>query len=331
MPVRDAANSEQSPSRRGQGIALSLLFVAGVVNFFDRTALSIANTSVRAEMHLSATEIGWLLSAFSLAYGLAQLPLVEILQRVSPRTVLGAGLAVWSAAQMLTGFIRTLPSFLTMRVLLGAGESPFYPCGVQVVRDWFPQRSRGRATAVMSMSQTLGLAAAPPALTWLLIRSGWRTMFLVLGAAGLLAAAAWILFYREPPHVAAGFLDTHPGSQNGLWRTLLGRRMVWGMMLGFGGINYTNWLYTAWLPGYLETAHHVSLRRTGWMAAVPFLGGAAGMFTSGALADLLARRGLSPALIHRRNLVGGMVCSAAGTWVVAESTSVTRAVAGVTA
>jgi sugar phosphate permease len=156
-------NSTQVRSLRShQGITLSLLFLAGVVNFLDRSSLSVANTTIRAEMHLNATQVGWLLSAFSLAYGFAQLPLIGLLDRAGTRSVLGAGLALWSAAQLLTGFVRSLPSFLVLRILLGAGEAPFYPSGVRGVREWFTTDTRGRATAVMSMSQTLGLAVAPP-------------------------------------------------------------------------------------------------------------------------------------------------------------------------
>src|SRR5690242_15775198 len=72
---------ESRDLRRHQSITLTLLFMAGVVNFFDRSSLSIANTLVRSDLHLSATQMGWLLSAFSLAYGFAQLPLIGLLDR----------------------------------------------------------------------------------------------------------------------------------------------------------------------------------------------------------------------------------------------------------
>ncbi len=314
--------------RVGQRVTLLLLFAAGVVNFFDRTALSVANTTVAGELHLSATDMGWLLSAFSLAYGLAQLPLVALLRRVSTRAVLGTGLVVWSGAQALTALVGGMPTFLALRGLLGVGESPFYPCGVQVVRDWFPESARGRATAVMSMSQTLGLAAAPPLLTALMLRSGWRGMFASLGLAGLLVAGAWWALYRPHPDAA---WSTTGGPPDAVWRELLCSRTVWGMMLGFGGVNYTNWLYTAWLPGYLQTARHVSVRGAGWLAAVPFLAGALGMLTSGVVTDALGRRGRRLATVHRGNLVLGMTVSAASTFLVAGSTSTAGAVAGISA
>lgn len=321
--------------RRHQTITLSLLFLAGVVNFFDRTSLSIANTTVRAEMHLNATEMGWLLSAFSLAYGVAQLPLIGLLDRAGTRKVLGGGLILWSAAQMLTGLVRGFPTFLGLRILLGFGEAPFYPAGVRSTREWFSPATRGRATAVMNTSQTIGLAVAPPALTGIMLALGWRAMFVVLGAAGLVVAAAWITLhrarqhteFREPEPVQGAALQ--PQAPEAAWRALIRQRTVWGMMLGWGGINYTVWLYLAWLPAYLQVERHLSLAKTGWVAAVPFLAGAAGMLSSGVIADWLARAGAPLTVVHRRNIIFGMIVSGASTFLVARSDSTVEAVAGI--
>lgn len=323
--------SREGRSLRGhQAVTLGLLFAAGVVNFLDRASLSVANTTIRGEMHLDGTQMGWLLSAFSLAYGFGQLPLIGLLDRVGTRPVLGAGLALWSGAQMLTGFVRGFPTFLALRVLLGVGEAPFYPAGVRSVREWFSTETRGRATAVMSMSQTLGLAVAPPVLTWIMLRFGWRMMFIGLGAAGLLMAAVWVSFHRARRETSfRDETEAGGGTMKGALGLLLRQRTVWGMMLGFGGINYTNWLYVAWLPGYLQAERHLSLARSGWVASIPFLVGACGMFSSGAVSDFVASRGVPLTTVHRRNLVAGMIVSAASTFVVAHSSSTAMAVAGI--
>ena len=329
----DLISTESSGSRtlvQHQAITLSLLFMAGLVNFMDRASLAIANSTVRAEMHLTATQMGWLLSAFSLAYGFAQLPLIGLLDRAGTRSVLGVGLVVWSTAQMLTGLVRGFPSFVLMRVLLGAGEAPFYPSGVRCTREWFTSATRGRATAVLSSSQTIGLAIAPPVLTWIMLSIGWRAMFVVLGASGLFVAAAWISFHR--PRSDTPFRELEPAlatRQEGAWKALLRQRTVWGMMLGWSGINYTVWLYVAWLPGYLQVQRHLSLTRSGWVAAIPFLAGALGMFASGILSDKLSSAGVALTTVHRSNLVGGMVVSAASTFLVARSQTTTQAVAGI--
>jgi cyanate permease len=113
------------------------------------------------------------------------------------------------------------------------------------------------------------------------------------------------------------------------WKALIRQRTAWGMMLGWGGVNYTVWLYVTWLPGYLQVQRHLSLASSGWVASIPFLAGAAGMFSSGVISDWLARSGTALSTIHRRNLVVGMVVSAASTFVVAHSGSTTQAVAGI--
>ncbi len=325
MPA--AIKSERS-LRAHQVITLGLLFAAGVVNFFDRSSLSIANTTVRAELHLSGTEMGWLLSAFSFAYGLSQLPLIGLLDRLGTRTVLGAGLAVWSGAQLLTGLVRSFPMFIAFRILLGVGEAPFYPAGVRSVREWFTQRTRGRATAIMSSSQTFGLAVAPPLLTVLMIHVGWRAMFMILGGAGLVVSVLWVMLHQ--PRSATPYAEAVTVAPvHSAFADLIKQRTAWGMMLGFGGINYTNWLYTAWLPGYLQTERHLSLAKSGWLAAIPFLAGAAGMLTSGASADFFVRRGIQLTTLHRVQLVVGMVISAGATFFVSRSGSTQAAITGI--
>ena len=312
-------------------MTLSLLFLAGLVNFFDRSSLSVANTTVRAELHLSATQMGWLLSAFSLAYGISQLPLIGLLDRLTTRSILSMGLGIWSSAQLLTGLVSSFPMFLVFRVLLGVGEAPFYPTAVRSVGEWFSSRTRGRATAIMSSSQTFGLAIAPPVLTVLMIHTGWRAMFMLLGAVGLPVALLWYALHRSRGTTVHSDEEAGPRAQ-GLLHVLgklLRQRTAWGMMLGFGGINYTAWLYISWLPGYLQTERHMSLAKSGWLAAIPFLAGACGMLCSGFSVDWFARRGASLATVHRVQLVAGMMLSAGCTLVVARCQTTQQAVEGI--
>ena len=86
------------------------------------------------------------------------------------------------------------------------------------------------------------------------------------------------------------------------------------MMLGWSGINYPVWLYTAWVPEYLQTARNLDIWKSGWLSAIPFLFGALGMALSGLISDLLVRRGIGLAKVHRLNVVAGMLLSATGTF-----------------
>ena len=141
--------------------AVSFLFVAGIVNYLDRVSFSIANTSIRADLGLSGTQIGALLSAFSLAYGVAQLPIGLMLDRLGSRAILAAGMFVWSLAQMATGLVSSFAGFMTTRVSLAAGEAPMMPCGVKVMNDWFGVRDRGLPTGLLTASNTLGVTLGP--------------------------------------------------------------------------------------------------------------------------------------------------------------------------
>jgi len=299
---------------------LSLLVLGGIVNFLDRSALSIANTTMRSELGFSATQIGLLLSAFSLAYGLAQIPAGWLLDRFGARVILSAGMMLWSLAQMATGAVSGMASLLGTRVGLGVGEAPFFPGGVKVIRDWYEGRERGMPMGVLNASTTLGQAVAPPLLTLMLLRYGWRSMFVVIGLLGVVVALAWYPVYRERQPGQAEDRVEH-GIPFSEWGQLFRQRTVWGMMLGFSGINYTAWLYLAWLPGYLQAAHHLSLAKTGWFAAIPFLMGSAGMLVNGAVADRLVRSGSDPLRSRKMLIVSGMICSAACTLLVTRASS----------
>ena len=177
--------------------AVSFLFVAGIVNYLDRVSFSIANTSIRADLGLSGTQIGALLSAFSLAYGVAQLPIGLMLDRLGSRAILAAGMFVWSLAQMATGLVSSFAGFMTTRISLGAGEAPMMPCGVKVMNDWFGVRDRGLPTGLLTASNTLGVTLAPPVLTVIMLAFGWRAMFVSVGLFSLLLSLAWYPLYRD--------------------------------------------------------------------------------------------------------------------------------------
>lgn len=321
-----------------QTVSLLLLFLAGIINFLDRGSLSIANQAIRGDLGLSATEFGVLLSAFSLSYGITQLPSGLLLDRFGPRVVLGGGLLFWSAMQALAGSVNSFSHFIMLRIGLGIGEAPFMPSGVKVISDWFNARERGLPMGIFNSSTTIGQAFAPPILVALMLAFGWRTMFVMIGAAGIVIALCWYAWYRNRDRFVLTpeeqqYLDSgsKPQSKNRVslkeWGSLFKRRTVWGMILGFSGVNYTGWLYLSWLPGYLQAERGLSLANTGWVAAIPFLFGSVGMLVNGTVADRLAKKGYSLIKSRKALICFGLVCSAACTLLVVQSTTTTMAVA----
>ncbi len=322
------ANSQTG--KRTRVAVVTLLVAAGVLDFLDRGSLSVANGPIRADLHLSGTQMGALLSLFSFAYGLAQLPLGALLDRFGGRVLLGTGLLLWSVAQAATALVSSFGWFVPLRLLLGIGEAPFFPAGVQAIEGWFAPEERGRPTGLLNASTMLGQAVSPPLLTVLMLHEGWRSMFAVIGALGIVLALVWFPLFQNPPRDAPAseepFNPSDEHSRTRQWLALFRSPTMWGMLLGFSGINYTGWLYLAWLPGYLEQSRHVSIAHAGTLTAVPFLMGAAGMFGSGLVADALVRRGVDPMRCRKVLILSGMVASACFTFFVADAASTRAAV-----
>ncbi|AJY13653.1 MFS transporter [Burkholderia dolosa] len=300
--------------RRGQRIALALLMVSGIVNYLDRGTLAVASSAIRGDLGLSLGQMGLLLSAFSWSYALCQFPVGGLVDRVGPRRLLGIGLIVWSLAQAAGGLVSTFGWFIVARIVLGIGEAPQFPSAARVVSNWFPLRARGTPTGIFNAASPLGTALAPLLLSVLVATLDWRWAFIATGAAGLVVAAVWFALYRDPVRAQLtaterAYLDADadnavaaPKLTFADWRGLFSHGTTWGMLIGFFGSVYLNWVYLTWLPGYLTMERHMSLIRTGFAASVPFLCGFVGSLLAGWLSDLVTRRSRSP-VVSRRNAV----------------------------
>ena len=290
--------------RRFRALSLGLLVASGMVNMMDRSTLAIAAPLVRQDLGLSVQDMGMLLSAFLWTYAVAQLPIGALVDRAGPRLLLACGQIVWSVAQAACGLVGSFGQFFAARMVLGVGEAPQFPICARVVRDCFAPRDRGLPTGIFLTASTLGPALSAPFITWLMLSFGWRWMFAIMGLAGIAVALVWFAFYRNPAKLALDADDRRYLAEDETisarhitfaeWRSLFAHRTTWGMVLGFFGVIYLVWVYTAWLPGYLEMQRHMSIPHTGLIAAIPFLFGTLGSLCGGRLVDRLAASGLAP-------------------------------------
>ena len=321
-----------------QTVSLALLVTAGTVNYIDRATLAVANPLIRQDLGLSVGDMGLLLSAFLWAYAFAQLPAGALADRLGSRRMLTIGLSVWSLGQMLGGAVTSFWQFIGARIILGAGEAPHFPTCARISRDWFNLRQRGTATGIWNCASSLGSFIALPLLTFLMTAFGWRAMFVSMGVAGLALAALYYALFRNPEEVdltpeeraflnegdAAGARSRVTWSD---WRRLFGFRTTWGMIVGYFGCIYVTWLYTAWLPGYLEIERHFTIGKTGILAAIPFAFGVVGGVLGGRVVDMLARRGVDPMMSRKAPMAASLVLTALFTLIAAVTPSDTLAIA----
>ncbi len=306
-----------------------LLVAAGCVNYLDRAAVAVAEPQLHQELKLSYDQLGLLLSAFAWSYGLAQIPAGTLIDRFGPRRILGAGLILWSIAQMTATSVHSLGQFILARVALGLGKSPMYIGGSRVCTDWFELEQRALPIAIFNSSSGLAPALAPPLLTWLMLAFGWRMMFLIAGLAGFAIAIFWVLFYRGPQSAGIPAADLaeirrhdsarieHVGFRQAVW--LLRFPTAWGMFFGFFGVVYISWLYATWLPTYLENARHQSIASAGFWAAVPLGAGFLGALAGGFISQWLGKRGVDAVTACRMPTIAGLL--AAGAFTLAGSVS----------
>jgi MFS family permease len=306
-------------TRRLRNTGVLLLVIAGCVNYLDRSAVSVGNPEIRKSLGFSYTQMGLLLSTFAWAYGFAQIPAGIAVDKFGARKALGLGMVLWSVAQIGAGFVGSLAEFIAARVALGLGESPMYIGGTRICADWFEAKKRALPIAIFNSSSALAPAVAPPVLTVLMLAFGWHAMFILAGLAGFAVAVAWVVFYRDPfeARIAPEELAVihsgdspdvvHVGVSQIFW--LLRFRTSWGMFFGFFGVVYIYWLYATWLPGYLETARHLSIARAGIVAAIPLAAGFVGAVAGGFVSEALGRR-MDAAAACRLPTIAGLVVTA---------------------
>ena len=307
---------------RARLLILVLLFFGTLLNYLDRTILSIAAPPMREELGLDAAVMGVVFSAFSWTYALAQIPGGVLIDRIGVRLAYFLSVSLWSAFTLLQGFSTGLASLLGYRLGLGVAEAPAYPCNSRVLNTWFPQSERARATGVYSVGQYAGLAFLSPLLFWVVATFGWRMLFIGAGVAGLLFAIVWWMAYRDPSqsqrinqaeidYLAAGGAISAPAEPIAFsWaniRFLLRQRQVLGASIGQFTSNSTLVFFLTWFPTYLATERHMGWIKVGFFAVMPYIAAACGVLAGGALSDLLLKRSGSANLARKLPIVAGLL------------------------
>lgn len=331
-PTSRTPSPNIAPSRK-RFFIMGLLFVTVVINYLDRSNLSIAAPELFRELGIDPVHAGLIFSAFGWTYALMQIPGGWLVDRVAPRTLYAAALILWSAATVLLGFAGSFVALFALRLVVGALEAPAYPINNRVVTAWFPTRERATAIGFYTSGQFVGLAFLTPVLAWLQASMGWHMVFVSTGLAGIAWGVIWFAIYREPRAFrgvnqaeikliseGGGLVDM--GSKQAVaasvrtastWRDfkfVLGRRKLWGVYIGQFAVNSTLWFFLTWFPTYLVKYRGMDFIKSGFLASLPFLAAFVGVLSSGLLSDWLIRRGASQGFARKLPIISGLLVSA---------------------
>ena len=266
-----------APSR-ARHLVIVFAVTLAIITYIDRVCISQAMPSIQKEFALSDKQVGWLFSAFTLAYGLFEIPCGWLGDKFGPRMMLVRVVAMWSIFTAFTGAARGFVTLLISRFCFGIGEAGCFPNISKVFTIWLPSRERVRAQGILWFAARWGGAFSPLLVVWIAANSNWRMPFFVFGGLGIVWAVCFLLWFRDDPRqhpsVNAAELAMLDGAARNIasreghvpWARFLGSPTVWLLWLQYFCMNYGWYFYITWLPKYLQEVRGVSVKQTNALA-----------------------------------------------------------------
>jgi len=292
---------------------LGVLCLLSGVLYLDRICISAALDSIQRDLKISNTQTSYVLMAFTLAYGLFEIPTGRWGDTLGARRVLTRISLWWSAFTALTGACTGLGMLIIVRFLFGAGEAGAFPNVARVMSRWFPPQERGRAQGILLAASLIGGAMAPFLAARLIQEIGWRWTFVAFGSVGGVWAAGFYFWFRDDPaeHPAANAAEVaHIGrgaSASNVhsaipWNLVLTNPSIWFLSLIMVCGSFNSYIYFSWFPKYLISGRGVEMLEAGKMSSTVLVLSAVGTLLGGFLLDRFATHGG----ISRRRILGGV-------------------------
>ncbi|MUH35180.1 MFS transporter [Zobellia amurskyensis] len=322
--LNQAANS----TRKRYNI-LAMVFITVVINYLDRSNISVAAFAMKEDLGLSNVQMGYVFSAFAWTYACLQIPGGIVADKLPTRVLYSIMMALWSVATLIQGMVSSFGALLGLRASIGIFEAPSYPINNLVVTKWFPEDERASAIAIYTSGQFLGLAFLTPVLVAIQSYFGWRGLFIISGIIGLVWAAIWYFFYRNPQEhksINKAELD-HIEKGGGLigkndvkkeekkkfdwndFKQAFIYRKLWGLYIGQFCLGATTIFFLTWFPTYLVEFRGLDFLKSGFLASIPFLAAFFGVLLSGFSSDYLIKKGYSVEIARKTPIIIGMLLS----------------------
>jgi predicted MFS family arabinose efflux permease len=274
-------------------VVLAMLVLVYTFNFIDRQIVGILAVPIKADLGLSDTELGLMGGlAFALFYTLLGIPIAVLADRSSRTTIMTWALVVWSAMTAVCGLAQNFWQLFFARLGVGVGEAGGVAPAYSLVADYFPPSQRARALGVYSFGIPIGSALGIVFGGLIASHVHWRAAFIVVGLAGVVVAPIFRKVVREPPRGSfdAVVVAGPPPGIGGVLRVLLGKPAFWGLSLGGASASMMGYGLFFWLPSFLVRSYGLTLVDASlFFGAILLLGGIAGVWLGGSLADRFGR------------------------------------------
>ncbi|HVO12615.1 MAG TPA: MFS transporter [Vicinamibacteria bacterium] len=260
-------------------VVCALLFFATTVNYVDRQILALIKEFLDAELHWSNETFGWVNSTFQLAYAVGLLFFGRFVDRHGTRIGYAVSIALWSVAAVCHAAVGSVAGFFAARSFLGVSEGGNFPSAIKAVALWFPKRERALANSIFNAGTNVGAIVAPMMIPAIALQWGWRSTFVLAGAAGFLWLFFWLPLYDVPEKrrnlTKAEFDLIHSdrdeagagGAPLGELRALR-LRQTWSFITAKFLTDPVWWFFLIWLPDYFRRPPRLLDIRHSWIHIV---------------------------------------------------------------
>lgn len=265
---------------------MAVLYFGWIVSYIDRTAITLALTSIGSDLTLTATQLGFVLSAFFMGYALMQIPGGWLADRFGIIKILIIAVAFWSIFTAFTGLAWSLGALILIRFLFGIGEGGYPAASTKAIATYYEKSQRTKAQSTMMSSNMLGGALAPIICAPLLLIFGWRTVFFIISALGIIFIIGLLYFTRN----AKTYMEEQTDKPKGSFKAVLTNSYLVKVLLIFFFVNLASWGLGSWMPTYLMQVHNINMASVGIVAAIPAFFAAVGMIISGRIISKLGSK-----------------------------------------
>lgn len=274
--------------------AMTLLFLAYMMNFVDRQLITVLLNDIRADLGLSDAQLGIISgSGFALFYVIAGVPLGYLADRINRSRLLAASIIVWSGMTAICGAVSNFAQMLLARIGVAVGEAGGTPASLSLIGDYYPAKVRSSKLGIYFAGAAVATMVSYAVGGWVNEMFGWRATFVLFALPGVLIGLALIFTVKEPPR---GRYDTgKPVADLTLWRGIrvLARTPLFPTLcLGFAGSNFVLYTILTWGPSVAMRSYGLSSGDIGPLMGLSsgIVAGSAHVF-GGMLADRLGRAG----------------------------------------
>jgi len=284
---------------------IALLISAAIaISYLDRQTLPVAIAAIQREIPINNTQFSQLQVAFLLTYGVMYAGGGKLIDVLGARRGFVWIMLFWSLACASHGLAAGFGMLAVSRFLLGVGEGGGFPAATKAVSEWFPTRERSTAMGIINAGTSVGAVIAPPAIAAIIQYLGWRWVFFLCGAAGLLWSVWWLREYFAPAQhpglskwergeIEEVFATSPQQKAEVSWLQLFDFPQVWGLVLGKFLSDAAWYFYLFWLPKYLYDARGFDTKEVGYYAWIPYAAAGVGSLLGGWFSSRLLRRGNS--------------------------------------